>query len=135
MPGVLVDGAKNELLDERLAAPPFTTLEFGLFVGATIPDHATVIGDLTEQSGVGYARVAIVGWSPASLTGDFHALATANPVGFTNGDVVDWTETTGWFWFDTAGTKLIAAGRFAIPFTLPPAQTYTTTPYDTLTGE
>lgn len=135
MPGVLVNGPKTQMLDQRTANPPYDTLEMGLFTGSTIPSPTTVIGDLTEVTGTGYARQPISGWSAAILLGDNHAYAQAATVTFGPAGAGDWDESTGWFWFDNALNRLVAAARFTLPWTLPNGESFPFAPYDTLTGE
>lgn len=135
MPGTLVNGVKAQMLDERVSNPPYDTLEMGLFTGSTVITPATVLGDLTEVTGTGYARQTITGWSAAILLGDNHAYSQATVVTFGPAGAGDWDEATGWFWVDTTLNQLVAAARFTLPFTLPNGESFPFAPYDTLTGE
>ena len=138
MAGTMADESKNKLLLNRLSNPPFTTLEMGLSEANITPDHATVASDLTtnEVSVAGYARQAISGWSAPALTPDFKSRSNASPVTFVNTGGVDSGTIYCWFWIDTATGNIVEAGRYALPFVLvATVGTYTTTPYDLLTGD
>jgi len=138
MAGTMADECKADMLDERLANPPFTTLEMGLSHANITPDHATVAADLTaaEVSVAGYARQTLSGWTAAALQPDFKALSQATPVTFLNTSGGDSGTVYTWFWIDTSSGHLVEAGRFALPFVLVATTgSYTTTPYDTLTGD
>lgn len=133
--GVMSDSIKTRALNEMLAVHPWDRLEMGLFTGVTVPTHATVLGDLSEQTGMGYARQTVENWIVAVLTGTFHAFSTADAVVFENTGGSDWDQTTGWFFVDTLDDTLVLAGRFLGPFVLPAGQVYPTTPFVLLTGE
>lgn len=135
MAGVMMNESKQLLLDQRLANPPYDNLELGLFSGSTVPDADTVIGDLAEVTGTGYARQAVSGWSSAVLLGDGHAYSVATPVTFTNSGGGDWDEATGWFLWDVANSKLVMSGRFSVSFTLGAGLSKNVTPSSLLTGE
>lgn len=135
MAGTLVNGAKTQILNYKLANPPFDTLVMGLFNGVVVITPATVIGDLTEVTGTGYARQPVTGWSGAILLGDNHAYAQAGVVTFLNSGGSDWARADGWFWYDTTAARLVAAGLFSLPFTLGAGQSWPFAPFDELTGE
>lgn len=130
----LVNGPKTQMLDERVANPPYNTLQIGLFTGPTIPGPTTVFGDLTEVTGTDYARQTVTSWSSAILLGNNQAYAQAATVTFGPAGAGDWDEATGWFWYDTTLARLVAAARFTLPWTLPNGESFPFAPYDTLTG-
>ena len=128
MIGVVADESKLKMLDNELANPPFTTLKMGLYTNTLTPDHATVIGDLTEPIHGGYAQQDVTGWGSATLTGDFHALAVATNVVFSNTTGSDSATIKGWFYRDTVANKLVAAATFDTPFVIPAGGSVTLTP-------
>ena len=134
MPGILVDGVKTQILDDKLASPPYDTLEMGLFTGPTIPTHATVFADLTEVTGTGYARQPVAGWSASVLLANFNAYSRAADCVFGPAGAGDWDEATGWFWYDTTLNRLVSVGRFALPFTLGSGESWPFAPSDQFTG-
>lgn len=137
MDGVLTDESKVKLCTNRLANPPMTTLKMLLSNSNITPDHATVAADLTvnEISVTGYSRQDVTGWGTPTLDGSNRAVATATPVTFLNTSGGDSPTVYTWGFIDTATNKLVAAGRFDLPFILPATTgSYTTTPFWRDTG-
>lgn len=134
MPGILVNGIKTLIHDQKLAHAPFTNLKFGLFTGILVPSSVTVIGDITEVTGTGYSQQTITGWSAAALLGTGVSFSQAGIVTFANTGIADWDEATGWFWRYVTSNLLVAAQRFTLPFTLTPGTTWPFAPTDLFTG-
>lgn len=132
--GIIVNGVKQQLLDVRVVQPPFDTLVMGLFTGALVPTAATVLGDLTPQTGTGYAEQPVSGWSASIMLANGKAFAAAAPVSFDNSGGTPWTETTGWYWRDTTLNRLVAVQRYLVPFVVSAGRSFPTTPFLTQTG-
>lgn len=138
MDGVVTDESKQKLLDQRVAAAPFTSnLYMGLSTTNITPTRTTVAGDLTpgEVSASGYARQQLTSWAAATLSGAV-ATALAAAVTFLNTGGSDTGTIYTWFFIDTATGKLVMAGRFSVPFVLVATTgSYTTTPFWRLNGD
>lgn len=136
MDGVVCDESKVALINARTANAPFNTLVMGLSQANITPSRTTVAGDLTpsEVSVTGYARQTVGTWGTPSLSS---GLVTVNaaPVTFNNSGGSDSGTIYCWFFFDTATNKLVAAGRFTLPFVLAAGGSYTTTPFWRLNGD
>lgn len=132
--GIIVNGVKQQLLDVRVVNPPFDTLVIGLWTGVLVPTANTVLGNLTLQTGTGYAEQPLSGWSAAIMLANGKAFSAAAPVSFDNSGGTPWTETTGWYWRDTTLDQLVAVQRYLVPFVVSAGRSYPTTPFLTQTG-
>jgi hypothetical protein len=137
MNGVILDDSKVKLATNQVANAPFTTLQMGLFTTLTALTHATLTATIIadELSVSGYSRQTVSGWGTPTITADFHAITYASTVTFNNSSGSSSALITGWFLYDTAASKIVAAGLFDNPFVILAGSSYITTPFWQLTGE
>lgn len=140
MPGTLSDEIKPTLVDQRVAGATFGGLMLALLEGAVpafthASTYAGTVG--TFPAGfTGYTPQAVGGWAAAALTADFHALAQAALVTFTNSGGGASNPITGWALYTTVGgNKLVCGALYPTPFTIPAAGNYQTNPTWQDTGE
>lgn len=137
MNAVVFDDSKQKLVTNQLANPPFTTLKMGLFTTLAAITHATTTATVlaNEAAFTGYARQDVSGWGTPALTPDFHEVSFANAVTFNNSGGSPSALITGWFLYDTAAAKVVAAGLFDNPFVVTAGGSYITTPFWQIIGE
>lgn len=131
---LLANEIKADLLDVRLAAPPFDDAEVGLFKNVVAPTADAVLADITPITGTGYTSLALTGWTAGVLTSDGRAISIADEVIWDNSSGSPWDEATGWYYFSPGAGKLIRSGMFNVPITVGAGETYPFTPSYTLDG-
>jgi hypothetical protein len=135
--GTLTDESKVKLLSNELVNPPWTTASMVLSTYNAAIDHTTtaaalLAGELTVS---GYTRQPLYGWSTPTLDSTFRAVAQANAVTFANSSGAPTPTVYSWAFLDTASNKLIVAGLFDLPFSIPAGGgTFVTVPFARTTG-
>jgi len=134
MAAILVNESKTRMLDARLAAEPFTTVQIVLLTNTTL-DVYTVYADIVPVTGTGYGSIVVTGWTAVSLMADDHAYSVANIVTFENTGGTDWDAAYGWYIFNYGALELVLCELFPTPITLGPGEALPMIPRHTLTGE
>lgn len=119
--GYLSNECKNDILDVILQNDPITGLEMGLFTAPSSVSQDTVLGNLTEQVGTGYARILVENWAAAALGTDDASFARSGVMAFENTGSVDWAQTLGFFFYNHVASLMVAVGLFDSPITFGPS--------------
>lgn len=139
MNGVVFDESKIALLLQQLAGGIFLSGNCKMMLCDTITalDHTDTLATLAanEVTFTGYARQTVGSWGTPVLTADLHARAQGATVTFSNTGGGASSTITVWALVDTAGGKVIQAGLFNTPFTIPGSSDYLLTPFFLYTGE
>lgn len=87
---------------------PLDNVFVGLYTAGPAAGPGVVLGDLTEATFTGYARVEVANWSAAYVTSDGKVTIDGNNVHFSPSDAVTPNIVIGWFiaTASTAGTLL-----------------------------
>lgn len=134
--GKTCDECKQQLLDQSLAAPPWTSAKMLLSMANLTPTRATILSDLAvdEVAVAGYARQTLGAWGAATISGGI-ATSVGSSVTFTNSSGADTGVIYCWGVVSGDTTRLIQAGRFSTPFVLSSGGgTFPTTPTVNLDG-
>jgi hypothetical protein len=130
----LVNESKTLILDNRNFALPYSDIVMGLYTNSPSLSVNTVLGDLTEQNGTGYARQPCTPWGAAALQPDDKALSNGIPCVFVNTGGSPWAQVNGWFLYSPGALFLVHVGTFSVPFILAASEDKTIIPQTTLTG-
>lgn len=92
----------------------------GLFTAIVDNGYATLIGDITEPAGTGFARQAVTSWGTAYVMTDGRAVRDGPPLDFRPADDTEATTVIGWFYASlVTGGVLLEFGYFDAPIPLP----------------
>jgi hypothetical protein len=116
---VLKRTAFDSLIGGLAGTPPgsalFTNCKVKLFVGDTVPTPASVLGDFTETTAVGYSAQTVATWAgPVNAAGDKRGYA-AEPIFVFGSNSPNGVNINGYFITDNGGTTLLASERFLDP--------------------
>ena len=136
MSAVYNDESKNEVLAAILASSRITNARFMLGTTLAAIDHDTPYATFAavEAAWTGYARQVLSGWTTPVLSG-LYSISLAAMVTISNSSGSTSPTITWWAIVDNTASKIVQAGLYPAPFTIPDSDVYRTTPVLTFKGE